>query len=71
MRDPKTVLQVWAHAQNGATPHYREIGRSGPDHAPQFKIEVTVKGFAPEFGEGRSKREAELAAAKKMLDRNS
>ena len=68
MRDPKTVLQEWAQARK-TTPRYREIGREGPDHAPRFKVEVSVKGLDPETGEGGSKREAEQDAARKMLDK--
>jgi len=68
-RDAKTVLQEWAHQQNGAQPHYRLIKRQGPDHEPLFNIEVTVAGFAPARGEGASKRLAERAAAKALLVR--
>jgi ribonuclease III len=71
MRDAKTALQEWAQARKGGEPQYRETGRSGPDHAPHFRIEVTVSGVEPQTGEGRSKREAEQDAAKKMLDRIS
>ena len=77
MRDPKTALQEWAQARKGAkgakptAPQYRQVGREGPDHAPRFKVEVSVRGIAPEIGEGGSKREAEQDAAKKMLDKVS
>ncbi len=71
MRDPKTALQEWAQARKGnrAAPAYRIAAREGPDHAPHFVVEVRVEGHSPESGEGRSKREAEQAAAKAMLDR--
>jgi ribonuclease-3 len=70
MRDPKTVLQEWAQARKGGGgPSYRPVGREGPDHAPRFKVEVSVKGVEPEVGEGGSKREAEQDAARKMLGR--
>jgi ribonuclease-3 len=45
------------------------VKREGPDHAPRFEIEVQVKGHEPALGEGRSKREAEQAAAKLLLER--
>jgi len=67
MRDPKTMLQEWAQAR-GTGPQYRHIGREGPDHAPLFRVEVSVKGGEPVTGEGRSKREAEQDAARKMLE---
>jgi ribonuclease-3 len=52
-----------------APPTYRVTGREGPDHAPHFTVEVTVKGEPPASGEGGSRREAEQAAAQAMLDR--
>jgi ribonuclease-3 len=41
-RDPKTALQEWAQARKGPPPNYVELSRSGPDHAPQFEIEVRL-----------------------------
>src|SRR5436305_9734125 len=70
MRDAKTALQEWA--QSGpvkATPLYRLLRREGPDHAPSFVVEVSAGEQYPVRGEGRSKREAEQAAAKSMLVR--
>jgi ribonuclease-3 len=71
MRDPKTALQEWAQGRKGkrAVPVYRIVKREGPDHAPHFAVEVSVEGEAPETGEGGSKREAEQAAARIMLER--
>jgi len=71
-RDPKTALQEWAQARKGfdrAAPVYRQTARLGPDHAPLFTVAVEVPGEEPASGEGRSKREAEQAAAKAMLVR--
>lgn len=71
MRDPKTVLQEWAQARKGNNdaPVYTLAGREGPDHAPVFSVEVSVAGQEPETGSGGSKREAEQAAAKRMLEK--
>ena len=72
MRDAKTMLQEWAQDRKGkasAAPVYRQTKREGPDHAPIFEVEVSVAGEPPAFGAGRSKREAEQAAAKAMLKR--
>ncbi len=72
MRDPKTALQEWAQARKGkarAAPAYHVVSREGPDHAPHFVVEVRVDGEAPAAGEGRSKREAEQAAARAMMER--
>lgn len=70
MRDAKTSLQEWAQARKGGgAPVYKLIGRDGPDHAPRFVIEVSVSGQEPAQGDGNSKREAEQAAAKAMLEK--
>ena len=67
LRDPKTELQEWAQGRGLATPSYREIERSGPDHNPQFRVAVLVEGLAEAEGEGPSKRIAEQAAARALL----
>lgn len=72
MRDAKTALQEWAQARKGgAAPVYRLVKREGPDHAPRFSVEVSVAGQAPATGEGGSKRDAEQAAARAMLEQLS
>ena len=43
---------------------YHLIGESGPDHAKTFQMEVRLNGKAIGAGQGRSKKEAEQAAAK-------
>ncbi|MBV6656401.1 MAG: ribonuclease III [Devosiaceae bacterium] len=68
-RDPKTALQEWAHQKGKQAPSYQEIGRSGPDHAPVFEIEVEVAGIAPLSMQGKSKRDAQQAAAQALLVR--
>jgi ribonuclease-3 len=70
MRDAKTALQEWAQSGPAkATPVYRLVRREGPDHAPAFVVEVSAGEQEPVNGEGRSKREAEQAAAQAMLTR--
>ncbi len=69
LRDPKTALQEWAHSRKRVTPTYKEISRSGPDHALTFIMEVSVEGFKVVKAEGSSKREAEQKAASSFLVR--
>lgn len=69
LRDPKTALQEWAQARGLPPPVYRQSGRSGPDHAPLFVMEVCVNTFEPVLAEGSSKRLAEQASAQKFLER--
>ena len=68
-RDPKTRLQEWAMARALPLPDYRVIERSGPEHAPIFKIEVSVSTGQTGLGEGGSKRLAQSAAAASLLER--
>ena len=71
IRDSKTALQEWAHIQTGATPVYKVIKRSGPDHDPTFVVEVEVDGMKNGQGRGKSKRAAEQAAAQGVLLREA
>lgn len=68
-KDAKSALQEWAQGRALPLPGYREVGRSGPAHAPSFEIEAAIKGHAPARGEGSSKRAAEQDAAAKLLAR--
>jgi len=61
---PKTALQEWAQGQGLPLPAYEIIGQDGPDHAPIFKIELTVLGYEKISATGRSRAEAEKNAAK-------
>ena len=67
--DAKTALQEWAHQAAGDTPRYAIEDRSGPDHDPVFTVAVKITGIADGRGKGRSKREAEQAAALAVLTR--
>lgn len=66
-RDAKTALQEWAQARGLPPPDYRELERSGPDHAPVFTIEVRLKSGQTATAEANSKRAAEQAAATALL----
>lgn len=66
-RDAKTTLQEWAQGRGLALPAYVEINRSGPAHAPEFTVSVTVSGLDPVMATGSSKRTAEQAAAMALL----
>lgn len=70
-RDAKTGLQEWAHQKSGIAPVYEVESRKGPDHDPEFTVMVRVDGYEPARGLGRSKREAEQAAAAALLMREA
>ncbi len=67
-RDFKTVLQEMAAQDVGTIPQYRVV-EEGPDHAKEFTATVYIGGQAYGSGEGRSKKEAEQAAAREAYDR--
>ena len=67
LRDAKTMLQEWAQARGLPTPAYKEIGRTGPHHDPEFKVAVVLPDRPQAEGLGASKRAAEQAAAAAML----
>jgi ribonuclease-3 len=65
-QDPKTTLQEWAQGQGWPLPVYEEVSRTGPAHAPEFVVKVTVKQYST-TATGPSKRAAEQAAADHLL----
>lgn len=68
-RDAKTALQELVQSRGEAPPTYEIIARDGPDHAPKFTIEVRVAKGQSATAEAGSKRHAEQAAAKALLER--
>ena len=65
---PKSALQEWAAAHNRKPPAYTVAERSGPDHAPRFRVKVSLGSAGEAEAEGKSKQEAESAAAKALLE---
>jgi len=66
-KDAKTALQEWLQARGHPLPGYAEVARSGPEHAPAFRVLAEGGGLGAE-GEGASKRAAEQVAAAALLD---
>lgn len=64
---PKSALQEWAAAHNRKAPVYEVVERSGPHHAPRFRVKAAIGSFADAEAEGGSKQEAETAAATALL----
>jgi ribonuclease-3 len=63
-RDYKTEFQELSQALRGETPRYMLKGASGPDHEPVFRVEAILGSDSFGEGTGRSKKEAEQAAAR-------
>jgi len=68
--DYKTLLQEKIQEQHRTPPTYRGISETGPDHDRTFVVEVRVKGRALGRGSGKSKKQAEQAAAHDALSDN-
>ena len=62
-KDNKSLLQEEIQKIKGNTIAYEEIGESGPDHEKVFSFVVKLNGEIIGEGEGKSKKEAEQAAA--------
>ncbi|MGE4043700.1 MAG: ribonuclease III [Acetobacteraceae bacterium] len=65
-KDPKTTLQEWAQKRGKDLPVYIITERSGPPHAPEFVVTVTI-GTLSGCGTAGSKRAAEQQAAEALL----
>ncbi|MHB8465698.1 MAG: ribonuclease III [Acidimicrobiales bacterium] len=66
-QDHKTRLQELSARQFDQLPRY-EVRDEGPDHAKRFYARVLVGGVARGHGEGRSKKQAEQAAAREAWE---
>lgn len=68
-RDYKSDLQEYTQNKFFCIPLYKVIRETGPDHEKQFEIIASVKDVTMGKGTGRSKKEAEQAAAKVALEK--
>jgi ribonuclease-3 len=67
--DYKTMLQELIQREGHPSPEYQIIGERGPDHDKIFTAEVLISGKRSGVGEGRTKKDAEQAAAKEAIRR--
>ena len=65
--DPKTALQEKAARLGTKPPVYTLESRRGPDHRPEFVINVNVDTIGDAEGTGTSKKSAERMAAAALL----
>lgn len=66
-RDFKTRFQEALQSRGARPPVYELVTVAGPDHARTFQVAVRLEGQELGRGEGRSKLEAEQAAAAQAL----
>lgn len=64
---PKVALQERVQARTNTVPSYRDLGHTGPPHAPTFEVAVDVLGEEVARGSGTSKKLAQNAAAEAAL----
>jgi ribonuclease III len=65
--DYKTLLQEEAQVRHKLAPRYRVLSEHGPEHAKIFEVEVSLGEVGRACARGRSKKEAEQAAARQLL----
>jgi ribonuclease-3 len=66
--DYKTALQESVQNRMRLSPRYRVVSESGPDHEKIFEVEVSIGPDLFARAQGRSKKEAEQAAARQTLE---
>lgn len=66
-QNPKTRLSDWCGANRAPYAVYEIVERSGPDHEPVFSVRARVDGMGEAIEKGRSRQEAEMAAADRLL----
>ena len=69
--DYKTELQERVQRKADQHLEYRLTGESGPDHNKRFTMAVLLNGAEIGSGTGRTKKEAEQAAAKAALEKQA
>jgi ribonuclease-3 len=67
--NPKGRLQEILQAISPVSPTYPIIAADGPEHLKRFIAKVTWSGMELGEGHGRSKKDAETAAAKNALEK--
>ena len=67
-KDYKTVLQEILQKDGDVKIEYRIIKEEGPDHDKKFTAEVKCNNKFLATGEGRTKKAAEMEAAKKAIE---
>ena len=68
-KHPKSALQEWAAGSNRKPPEYALVDRTGPDHASQFTVRVSVKNVGEVDATASSKQDAETEAARLFMER--
>lgn len=68
-QDAKSQFQETAQEKRSTTPTYKTLTESGPDHDRVFTVGVFLGNEEIARGDGKSKQEAEQAAAQAAIDK--
>jgi len=68
-KHPKSALQEWAAGSRRKPPEYELVDRSGPDHAANFTVRVSVKNVGEVEATANSKQDAETEAARLFMEK--
>lgn len=69
VKDYKTVLQEKLQENGEVVIKYNIISEKGPDHDKEFESEVRCNDILLATGSGKSKKQSQMEAAKKALER--
>jgi ribonuclease III len=67
-KDYKSELQEYTQEKCGCVPTYTVVREHGPDHDKVFEVEIAIRRQAQGCGTGKSKKEAEQNAARRVLE---
>lgn len=67
--DPKSAFQEKSQDLRGITPSYRVLNEEGPDHSKIFTVGVFIDQEHIATGQGSSKQEAQVDAAKAAIEK--
>lgn len=67
LKDPKSLLQEQVQSRGWHTPIYKVHTEQGPDHAKEFTVGVYIDNQLWGEGSGKSKQQAQQAAANQAL----
>lgn len=68
-KDYKTVLQEKLQEHGDVKIEYQMLKEEGPDHNKSFEVQVSCNGEVLAKGRGKSKKEAQMEAAEKALEK--
>jgi ribonuclease-3 len=69
--DYKSLLQRYTQAKYNCRPKYELVAQEGPAHNRKFEVTLSVNCQVLAHGRGKSKKEAEVEAARKVVEGNT